>query len=544
MSEIRKGICPFCRLGCDLGIIAGDWNIQGVEYLKGSGLNDGSLCARGNAAAIYLDHPKRLVFPVHNGKEISWKEAFTELVDVLKKTDPRELAITYDSNLTEEEYSLIWQFALNLGVENLASSYLEPEFYFNNTIPDVPKATLDEIRKSRTFVIVGDLFNQTPVIARHILEARYASKSGRVHVIDSYITHTASFADTFLQVRPGMESLALLALSSLVSKNREQYPPEMYVESSGVELSALKDVANSLLSDERKTVIAVMALGRTEDPLLLSCSAQYLTVQLPGDRAFLPLGESFSRPGKVEFADLLGKIESGKIKVLINFGWLFPHVYPQLGEKLRNLSYLVSTAVLKTDIGSIPGLWLPASLNLEKSGSLDTAFGVRQISPIVPAYSGAKSVGDIIERLGVELSFGVGREEVQTPPRAVELDTLKTRANRLTKQTKNGFVLLGEKFAYHFHSFFEDQPYLKLNSVEADKIGAKPGDRLKIKTSQAETELRLVTTDRIPPGLVVVPVEFPEVRALFEPAVDDGVFCFKPQTVELWFKESLAKEKA
>ncbi len=537
MSEIRKGICPFCRLGCELGIITGDWDIRGVEYLKGRGLNDGSICARGNAAAIYLDHPKRLVFPLHNGKEISWKEAFTELADVLKKTDPRELEITYDSNLTEEEYSLIWEFAQKLGAENLASSYLEPEFYFNNTIPEVPKATLDEIRKSPIFVIVGDLFNQAPVIARHILEGKYATKKGRIYVIDSYITHTASFADVFLRVRPGMESLALLALSSLVSKNREQFPLESYVESSGVELSALRDVANSLLTDEKKTVIAVMALGRTEDPLLLSGSAQYLTVQLPGDRAFLPLGESFSRPGKLEFADLLSKIESGKIKALINFGGLFPHIYPQLGEKLRNLSHLVSTAVLKTDIGNIPGLWLPASLNLEKSGSLDTAFGVREISPIIAPYSGAKSVGEIVERLAAELSLSLGKEEVPVPQRVLELDTLETRADCLIKK-KNGLVLLGEKFAYHFRSFFGEKPYLKLNPVEANKIGAKAGERVKIKTSQAEAELKLMTTDRIPPGLVVVPVEFLEVRALFEPSVDKGVFCFKPQTVELW------KEKA
>jgi anaerobic selenocysteine-containing dehydrogenase len=542
MSDMKKGICPFCRLGCELGILADDWSIRGVEYLKGSGLNDGSLCARGNGAALYLDHPKRLTFPLHNGNEIRWKEAFAELADILRRTDSRELAITYDSNLTEDEYSLLWGFAEKLGVGNLACSYLEPEFYFNNAMPEVPRATLDEIRKNSVFLIVGDLFNQTPVIARHILEAKYATKNGRMYVIDSYVTNTASFADTFLQVNPGTESLALLALSSLVSQNRTQYPVETYAVSSGLELPALKDVANSLLSDERKAVIAVMALGRTEDPVLLSGSAQHLTRSLPGDRSFLPLGESFGRPGKVEFTDVLDKIESGKIKVLINFGEIFPYMYPQFLEKLRTLSHFVCTAVLKTHV-NVPGLWLPASLNLEKSGILNTAFGERKISPIVSPYSGAKSAGEIVEKLAAELSLSLDGGEASTSARTVESGTLKSRADRLLEQKRNGFHLLGEKLAYHFRSLFGEKPYLKLNPVDANQIGVKSGQQARAKTSQAETDLKVVATERVPRGLAVVPVEFPEVRTLFEPSVEEGVLSFRPQTVELRSQESLGKEK-
>jgi len=363
-----------------------------------------------------------------------------------------------------------------------------------------------------------------------------------MYVIDSYITNTASFADTFLQVSPGMESLALLALSSLVSQNRTQFPAETYADSSGLELSTLKDVANSLLRDERKAVIAVMALGRTEDPLLLSGAAQYLTASLPGDRSFLPLGESFSRPGKVEFADILDKIESGKIKVLINFGEVFPYMYPQFLEKLRTLSHFVCTAVLKTHV-SIPGLWLPASLNLEKSGTLNTAFGAREISPVVAPYSGAKSAGEIIERLAKELSLNLSGEKARASERAVESDTLKSRADRLLEKKRNGLLLIGEKLSYHFRSLFGEEPYLKLNPLDANKIGVKSGQQARAKTSQAETELKVMTTDRAPQGVVVVPVEFPEVRTLFEPSVDKGILSFRPQTVELWSQEPLGKGK-
>ncbi len=538
MSEIRKGVCSFCRLGCELGILTDDWKIIGVEYLKGNGLNDGGLCARGNAAAIYLDHPRRLVFPMENGRIISWDETFAKLADLLKKTDSRELAITYDSNLTEEEYSLVWKLAQRLGIENLASSYLEPEIYFGNTLPGVSNATLEDIRKSSVFVLVGDVFNQTPMIARQILEAKYASKSGRIYVIDSYVTHTASFADIFLQVSPGMESLALLGLSILVSGSEGQFPLEKCIECSGVGSSSLRSVANSLTGDEKKAVVAVMALGRTKDPLLLSGFAQYLAAQLPGDRTFLPLGESFSKVGKVEFADILRKIESEEVKVLINFGVVFPHMYPQLGGKLHKLSRFISTAVLKTDIESISGVWLPAALNLEKSGSIDTAFGIRNISSTVAPASGAKSVGEIIERLAAELSLNLSKEKTSIPKKVVELDNLKARADRLLNEKKDDLVLVGEKIAYNFRSFFGEEPYVKLNPIEALRLNAKSGEIVTVKTSIAQTELKLITTDRVPPRLAVVSVESPGARALFDVSIDEEVLCFKPQTVELW------KEKA
>lgn len=540
MKEIKKGICPFCRLGCELGIVSEDWQIKGVEYLKGSGVNDGSLCPRGNAAAIYLDHPKRLAFPLLNGKEITWEEALTGITDILNKTDPHELAITYDSNLTEEEYFLVQELAQSLGVENVASSYLEPEFYFNYAIPGLPRASLEDIRNSSIFLLVGDVFNQVPVISRHILEAKYTNKKGRIYVIDSYTTHTASFADSFLQVVPGMEPLAIFALASRVSGQGKPHPD--YIIASGVDSVTFEEVAKALSGNEKKAVIASMAFGRINDPLLLSGSIQHLTVQLPGEKAFLPLGESFSKVGNIEFGELLQKIESGEIKILINFGETFPHMYPQLDDKLRNLTYLVSTATLKLDIRGIPGLWLPTSLNLEKSGTLDTAFGVHETSPLAPPVSGAKSVGEIVERIALGLSLRLTKRKVAIPQKLLKLDMLKVKADRLAKEKKDDLVLVGEKLAYNFHSFFGEESQIKVNPVEAAKIGVKGGELVQLKTSQAERELKIVTTERVPPRMCVVPVESPDERALFELSIDEGMICFKPQVVELWSEKSLKKE--
>jgi len=538
MTETRKGICSLCRLGCELAIVTEDWRIKGVEYLKGSGLNDGRLCPRGNAAALYLDHPSRLTFPRCEGHELRWRDAFDDLARVLKKSDSRSVAITYDANLTNEEYSLVWELAEKLNVENLASSYLEPEYYFTHSIPEVVGASLEDVRNTTIFFLVGDVFNQAPILSRHILETKYAKKSGRIYVVDSYVTHTASFADIFLRVAPGMEPLLLLALSGLVSGKEKEMVTEKSIVSSGVDEEALREVVRSLKGDEKKLVVVAAAFGRTGDPLVSSGSSQYLVTQLPGDSRFLPMAESFSSVGKVEFATVLEKILEGEVKVLINFGELFPHMYPQFHDALRTLSYFASTAVLRIHIDENWGLWLPTTLNLEKSGTVDTAFGTRTVSPIAEPYSGARSVEEIVQDLANALPLALTKTSARPVTRTIDVQLLRSRAERLSARKKNGFMLIGEKPAFLFRSFFEDQPQVKVNPSELKKIGVMRGEPVSVKTPCTKSELKVTVTERVPPGLCVVPVESPELRALFAHSVDEGVISFQPQVVELW------KEKA
>jgi anaerobic selenocysteine-containing dehydrogenase len=315
-------------------------------------------------------------------------------------------------------------------------------------------------------------------------------------------------------------------------------PVEEYVAASGVDSSLLRQVADSLRGSGSAVVICVAAAGKSMDPLLLSGAAQYLTTQLPGNSAFLPLGEAFSKPGKVDFVDILDGIESGKIKVLLNFGEVFPHMYPQIRESLSKLSHLVSTVTLKSDIGGTEGTWLPAALNLEKTGTLDTAFGPRQSQSVVEPYSGAKSVEEIIAGIASEMSVSLDRGKASIPEWSLEEDVLTKRASNLASKAKGGLVLVGESLAYGFRGFFDDGAYVKVNPREAEKLKLRDGDRVHLKTSQAEAILKLTVTDRVPAGVAVAPAQSADTRALFELSIDGKVMSLGPQSVELW------KEKA
>ena len=141
---------------------------------------------------------------------------------------------------------------------------------------------------------------------------------------------------------------------------------------------------------------------------------------------------------EVELTSVTGRSAARK-----RLGEVFPHLYPQLGERLCGLSSLVSTAILKDYIGDIPGLWLPAALNLEKSGKIDTAFGLLSNGPVVTPASGAKSTGEIVEKLAEELSEFLAEKDIKTRYLHAEIDTLER--SEIIRQLRLGVfnVLVG-----------------------------------------------------------------------------------------------------
>ncbi|GAI97585.1 unnamed protein product, partial [marine sediment metagenome] len=77
-TTVKKTVCPFCSFGCELGVVFDEFGVKGVEYIK-EGSSEGRLCPRGSAAALYLNHPKRLSMPMKNGKVLEWSKLIKDL---------------------------------------------------------------------------------------------------------------------------------------------------------------------------------------------------------------------------------------------------------------------------------------------------------------------------------------------------------------------------------------------------------------------------------------------------------------------------------
>ena len=85
MSAVRT-TCPFCLNGCE-SIVTSDYQFR-MEYPQDAAVNKGRLCPRGNSASIVVDHPKRLAYPLLDGKEVSWDHAMQYMSSAMAAAKP------------------------------------------------------------------------------------------------------------------------------------------------------------------------------------------------------------------------------------------------------------------------------------------------------------------------------------------------------------------------------------------------------------------------------------------------------------------------
>ncbi len=122
-----KSVCPGCSLGCNIQIefMAEDNHIYRIKPVYNQDVNQWWMCDEGRLLYHTFDHMKRLEYPmVRQGnqlKRVSWKEAFTAVVDGLKKFAAEEIGVVVNGYATNEEaYLLKKVFSEGLGVSQFA----------------------------------------------------------------------------------------------------------------------------------------------------------------------------------------------------------------------------------------------------------------------------------------------------------------------------------------------------------------------------------------------------------------------------------------
>ena len=514
---VRKVLCPFCSFGCEFGVVFNDFGIKGAEYVKG-GSSGGRLCPRGSAAAMYLDHPRRLAVPMKSDKPVVWSKMVKELSKVIGS--PKSVAVTFDRNVTAEEYAAIVGFCQSVGIEYIASSYFEPENCLRSFL-DQPFAATDFDRAKIIFVL-GDLFNQAPMSSRAIIEWKMKDKKNELVVIDSLNTHTAGFANRFLKVKVGTEPLLLFGL---VQENIEGVD---IAKATGIDGSIIKQLSKAIKGGDKGLVFACLPFGHTYDPALYAEGLHEMHDY--SGMKIVPFVEFAGYDGNQNFGSILEKVKKKKIKTLFNFGELFPFYYPQLASDLKNLD-IYATSTLKHKGYTM----LPVPLTIEKEGTVVTSFGKKKLTGGIEPPSGTKSIEDILGLLSN--GFGKGRQ-LRAPERKLDI---KERAQRISESSmakKRSLRLIGEKIAFNFLGFFESES-LKMNPADAMELGIAANDIVSVSSKHGTEHLPVKITEDVSQGIVAVPAESPGVRGLFEYEIDTelGSVNFIPTEVKICRKE-------
>ncbi len=486
-----------------------------MEYLK-EGTSEGRLCPRGSAAALYLNHPKRLSMPLKKGKVMDWGRIGKELKKIIE--NPKSVAVTFDRNITIEEYNSIVGFCEKVGIEQTASTYFEPEAFMNSFLEN--SFSIGDIENAHMIITIGDPFNQAPMISKALINWKLQDRKNRLVVIDTIGTHTAAFASDFLRCRVGAEPLVLLALAQQLG---ERAPVSKI---SGVPESAITDIGKGFKEAKNGLIVVSLPFAHTYDPLLLIEGLRRLQ-QFSGKKV-VSFVEFAGFEGKQHFGSIIQSIKKKKIKYLINFGELFPFYYPQLAKGLKGVNIYATSPMKFNDYTA-----LPFALNLEKKGSLMTTFGRKALDGGVSPPSGARTVTDILKLMKPNATKG---QSLRAPK--VEID-INTRVGKLSKKVavaqKKTLTLLGEKIAYNFLEFFEKE-MIKVNPLDAADMGIKTHDIVSVKSKHGSAELEAKLTTEVGRGIAAVPVETSKTKGLFDFEIDGDIVYFVPTEVEIWQK--------
>ncbi|MCS7258384.1 MAG: hypothetical protein NZ601_03320 [candidate division WOR-3 bacterium] len=535
LEKINKTTCPFCLYGCELTvkeINKANFRIRQVEYDSLLGINKGRLCARGNMAVNILENRRRAVRPKLNGVSMSWANALETIKQALKKFRPEEVAITYDVNNTNEELKEIYQFCKSNNITNLASSYLEPEIVFRYTISeDVKYGHFSDLEESKVFLIVGDVFTKSPLIAHPILEAKYKDRAHRLYYIDSVKTRIAGFAHKFLWVPVSAEPLALLAIIAEIYKSSEskiiseksfnqlrKLLPKIY-ELIKVNPEDIKEVAQSLINLDPGTILVSFDYAKTQDPLLIWSLGQILQILLGNNKKIIYTALAQTPKGLISFGELFEKLKSGNIKVLINFGDIFPYWYPQVHSELDRLSLLVLTSPFRYESYN-QGFLLPTASILEKAGTINSLWGQSKLSPLASPIDGSKTTSEILKAIS---EFSTEDIEIKTK---IQLDINKVYERALnfieSFSCDDRFTVIGSESPIGYRGYFDsEEEVLWINSKTAVRYQIVSFSKIKLITDNYENEFKIKITDGQLSNVGMVLVNTPKNRKFFKLEIDN-----------------------
>lgn len=488
-----------------------------MEYPSAGKVNRGRLCPRGNSASIVLDHPRRLCYPLLDGKETAWNLALDTLRTWISSVRSEEIAVVQSRGLTETETKSLRNFALALGTRNVVRGYLEPDNCFRYQLEGTRFATLEDVRSARSILLIGDVFSTSPVLSGPILDARYGDRKNRMVVIDSLQTRESGFAHQFIRVKPGTEAFALLALAGLMSKT-SGLDVDKYAELSGTTRRELEAAVSVLRVHDKGIVGCAMHLGRVRYPVLLSLAAQLVATGLK--MPFLGFAETRVPDGWMTFADFRKACQEGRLKLVLWFGALYPYSYPELLPELGNVMYRAATSIFRPE-QSLPGLVLPVVSELEKETRGISYWGEVERHPLASAPSGTKMPEWIMGEIG---KAGRGRGEGTEPAVASErtaqfsparLVELGSKYASLMAAAESELLLVGEKRAFGIGTFYTSEDELVVNPTDAGRLKLHEGCWVRVHTVSAAAEFRVRLSAFVPPGALVVGVNAHRNRALF-----------------------------
>ena len=486
-------ICRMCPAGC--GIVVRTMNGRAVK-IEGNPehpLNQGKLCARGQAGLQLLYHPDRLRSAVLQSKRgsrgftaISWNEAINTLTSKLQAAGS-SIAVYGSTTMSGHLYSLFKLFCGAVGAPAPVLFDLHSELSGLSVLKDVSQTLFgsaalplydlgsadlvlsfgaDFLGSSDSQVYYGSQYGH--------FRRQDLAKRGYLVQLESKMSITGAMADLWLPIRPGSEGLLAQAIAYLIASKSIGLPDRIERARSLVKDVDINTIAS--LSDLPVEKIEHLArlFGTLEHPVAIPAgnlaglpeafevlsAVQMLNVIAGLNNVALtpaapsPLLEMLQPSAFSEVQSLVADMNSGKVQVLVIAGANPAYELPPktgFSEALDKVPFVVSFSPLVDETSVFADLIIPDRTYLEGWGYqvVNPSPGISIVGsqqPVVTPLYGSLAAGDVWLTVAKALPAAV-----QNLPWIDEVAYIKEMITQLPPGSLggSGAEVLWERFQQH-----------------------------------------------------------------------------------------------
>jgi len=227
MQTVRS-ICGFCPVGCSLDVQTREGDIKRAQgSAREYGVNRSYTCVKGRWGYDTVTNPARLETPlIRTGetfREATWEEALTLVADRLSAHRDGSFAAVSAPTLTNEDAFVLAQFTRDV----MASPHVDVVGREMHAAGDrAMVAALGaaavtnskaELLDAKMFLLVGTNMPETHPVLSYDLHIAVRTRDARMVIISPTWNNLCEVATVWLQVRPGTETTALLAMANVIA---------------------------------------------------------------------------------------------------------------------------------------------------------------------------------------------------------------------------------------------------------------------------------------------------------------------------------------
>ncbi|MBF0279322.1 MAG: 4Fe-4S dicluster domain-containing protein [SAR324 cluster bacterium] len=422
--------CQECAAGCGMMVTAREGRAQKAEGNPNHPLNQGTLCARGQASLQSLYNPSRLPFPQQSGKQLSWADAETEFTNQVKAANGQIAYLGKPETGSAKPFIEEWLKAAGGGnhvqfeVITQANQREANEIAFGRS--DSALYAFDKAKYLLNFSTDfmetwGSVIENTRKFTEmHVFQD--GTKNKFVHV-GPHISLTGAKADEWVMVKPGNEGLMALSLAYEVRKNKgthaflaaylAPYAPEKVAGQIGTSVEKIKKVAEEFGNSNPSLAVGggnMIATAHGTETLVAINILNAVAGNLGKTLEFSSESSSAAHSHE-DLMNLIQDLNDGKIKVLIVDNVNPVYALPKaagFAEAMKK-AFVVSLSSVQDETTHFANLVLPTLTPYESWGDASPRAGIRSIcQPVMAPVNAfnAKAKEDILLGVNTQLNTG------------------------------------------------------------------------------------------------------------------------------------------